>query len=146
MIDPKKIQDVSLQIIKWTNPLAYQIGESITKQMKKSEEAVDKGNLSELKDELLRQELSGKIAEAQARVAQELAIARRIDSAEEVEIEEYYDLHGSGNLGLSVDCAKETVGLGAHAEGRRITKRVYHFKGWRKESELTLEQILTETK
>lgn len=146
MIDSKTLQEASLQLFKWTNPLAYQIGESIVKQMKKSETAVEKGNLSELKDELLRQELSGKIAEAQARVAQELAIARRIDSAEEVEIEEYYDLQGSGNLGLSVDCAKETVGLGAHAAGRRITKRVYHFKGWREESEITLEQFLTKNK
>jgi len=44
----------------------------------------------------MRQELEGRIAEYQARVAQEVAIAKRIDNALEVENEEFYDTSGEG--------------------------------------------------
>jgi len=65
---------------------------------------------------------------AQAKVEQELAISRRIDGAEEVEIEEFYDLSGKGNAGLNTD--GETVSLGFGGEGRRVTKRIIKFKGY----------------
>jgi len=51
------------------------------------------------------------MAEAQAKVAQELAIARRVELAEQVEIEEFYDTSGEGNIGLKAD--EKSVALGA---------------------------------
>ena len=66
------------------------------------------------------------MAEAQARVAQELAIAKRIEVAEEVEMEEFYDYSGEASLGLKAD--KQSVSLGAGASGRRVSKRIYRFK------------------
>ena len=68
-----------------------------------------------------------RMAEAQARVAQELAIAKRIEMATEVEIEEFYDIQGEGSLGVKAD--EKAVTLGASASGQKVCKRVYHFRG-----------------
>lgn len=84
-----------------------------------------------LQEEATKQRLQMELAREQARVAQELAIARRIDSAEEVEIEEFYDVSGKGNLNVGVDAATSTGSIGLGGEGRKVTKRIYHFKGWR---------------
>jgi hypothetical protein len=65
--------------------------------------------------------------EAQARVAQEMAIALRIQGAAEVQIEEYYDYAGEGKVGLGTD--QKGFTLGASGAGRRISKRVYKFTG-----------------
>ncbi len=65
----------------------------------------------------------------QARVAQEIAIAKRIESAAEVEIEEYYDNSGKGSAGLSVNAETQTGSMGLSGENRRVSKRVYRFKG-----------------
>lgn len=62
------------------------------------------------------------MAESQAKVAQELAIAQRINTAEEVEIEEFYDVSGKGNIGLQVDMKSETLGLGAGVKEERLQK------------------------
>ena len=70
------------------------------------------------------------IAEGRARIARELAIARRIDTAEDVEIEEYYDSAHEGQGGLNVD-SKKGVSLGGSGSGKNVSKRVYRFKGWR---------------
>ena len=72
-------------------------------------------------------EIKATVLQNQAKVEQELAIARRIDSAEEVEIEEYYDVSGSGSVGLKADEASVTIG--ANGDGRKVTKRVIKFKG-----------------
>lgn len=96
--------------------------------IKKSKEVAEEGDIEKLKVEAARQELESRIAEYQARVAQELAIAKRIETAAEVEIEEYYDSTGEGNLGVNV---KEGVfNLGASGSGRKITSRVYRFKNF----------------
>lgn len=68
-----------------------------------------------------------KMAEAQARVAQELALASRIETAEEVEMEEYYDTSGEGSLG--VQATEGALSLGASGSGRKVSKRVFRFKG-----------------
>lgn len=68
-----------------------------------------------------------RMAEAQARVAQEVAIARRIQTAEEVEMKEYYDYSGDGHIGGKFD--GKNVSVGAGGSGRRVSKRVYKFKG-----------------
>lgn len=67
------------------------------------------------------------MAERQAKVAQEVAIARRIEMAEEVEIEEFYDTSGEGNVGASTD--GESVSLGLQGKGKHVVRRVYRFKG-----------------
>jgi len=69
------------------------------------------------------------IAEGRARVARELAIARRIDTAEEVELEEYFDVVREGKGGVHVD--GKGAGIGISGSGKSVTKRVYRFKGWR---------------
>ena len=77
----------------------------------------------------LRQEIEARVLKEQARIEQELAIARRIDSAEEVEIEEYYDTSGEGALGLKGD--ESSVTVGASGSAKKIVKRIYKFKGYR---------------
>ncbi|HFD4029231.1 hypothetical protein HJ124_23145 [Vibrio parahaemolyticus] len=81
----------------------------------------------ELSEEATKAEIESRILLSGAKVEQELAIARRIDSAEEVEIEEYYDTSGKGNLGLTTDGSTISAGLGG--EGRKVTKRIIKFKG-----------------
>ncbi|MED4802625.1 hypothetical protein [Bacillus atrophaeus] len=90
-------------------------------------------NLEELESEVARQEV---ISEAQAKVFQEIAIADRIMRANEVEIEEYYDTQGDGAAG--VQYKESNLNIGVSGSGRRISKRVYRFKGF-KETELQPE-------
>ena len=90
-----------------------------------------KMNLAELQEDAIRSRIEMEKLQNIARAEQEAAIARRIDNADEVTIEEYYDVSGKGNVGLTADAKTETLALGVAAEGRRITKRVYTFKGWR---------------
>ena len=65
--------------------------------------------------------------EAQARVAQEMAIAARIQTAAEVQIEEFYEYGGAGKGGLGTDGSGLT--LGVSGSGKRVSKRVYKFTG-----------------
>lgn len=81
-----------------------------------------------MQQEAAKQEISLKMAELQARVAQEVAIARRIDTAEEVSIEEYYDTSGKGGIGVVAE--GESTSAGISGSGKRVSKRVYTFKGW----------------
>lgn len=78
------------------------------------------GTVEDLQTEARKQEI-------QARVAQELAIAERIGNAETVEIEEFYDVGGEGNVGVSAK--KGSLNVGVSGEGRKVTKRIYKFKG-----------------
>lgn len=77
---------------------------------------------------LAREESLARVAEATARVQQELAIAGRIATADEVEIEEFYDGMADGTAGLKTDGKGVTAGVSA--SGRRVTRRVVRFKGW----------------
>ncbi|MCU6709378.1 hypothetical protein M6D81_11735 [Paenibacillus sp. J5C_2022] len=97
--------------------------------IRKSKEVADEGDPEKLRIEEVRQSLECRIAEYQARVAQEVAIARRIETAYEVEIEEFYDANGEGKLGLNVS-EGEGINLGASGSGRKVTRRVYRFKGF----------------
>jgi hypothetical protein len=111
------------------NPSGYLLGqivEATSKNVSKAETLSGK-ELAVLKLESERQELQMRMAEAQARVAQEVAIARRIETAEEVEMEEFYDYSGEGHIGAKSD--GESLVLGAGGTGRRISKRVYRFRG-----------------
>lgn len=109
------------------NPTGYLIGLGIKKIVESISESDSSTPMSTLREESLRAEIKAKALLAQAKVEQELAISRRIDSAEEVEIEEFYDTSGKGNAGLNTD--GESISLGLGGEGRRVTKRIIKFKG-----------------
>lgn len=110
------------------NPVTSLILAATEKAIKKSDEITENGNIEALKDEAMRQEISLKMAREQARVSQEIAIARRIDTAEEVSIEEYYDTSGEGGIGLK--STEAGISLGINGSGKQVVKRVYKFKGW----------------
>ena len=101
------------------------VGE-ITDSVSETREAT-KMELADLRLMAEKQALQMRMAESQAKVAQELAIARRIERAAEVEIEEFYDLQGEGSLGVKVD--EKAVTLGASASAQRVCKRIYKFRG-----------------
>ena len=87
--------------------------------------SVHVGDLAVVREETERQENEMRRLEAQAKVAQETAIATRIATAKEVTIEEYYEYGGEGKLGASADSKGFT--LGASGSHKRISKRVYKF-------------------
>ncbi len=93
----------------------------------------------ELTESAKKAELESFILQAKAKAEQELSIARRIMCANEVEIEEYYDINGKGNAGLNVDESSFTFGVSG--EGRKVTKRVIKFKGF---NEKYIQEIKTE--
>lgn len=109
------------------NPVGYLISKGLKKVVDGITESDSSQPLAQLAEESRRAEIKAKALLAQAKVEQELAISRRIDSAEEVEIEEYYDTSGKGGLGLETN--GEAASLGLSGEGRRVTKRVIKFKG-----------------
>ena len=121
------------------SPVGFLISEALTASIGKSKDLSNNGTIAELEEEAIKQELSNRISESQAKVAQELAIASRIESADEVEIEEYYDISGDGNIGLSA--GESGVKLGTGGSGRKVTKRIYRFKGW---NEKSLEELVEE--
>ena len=110
-------------------PLLGPIAGAMIQAVKSAKDAVDVGDLGRLGHEVQRQELALRMAELQARVAQELAIAQRIESAAEVEIEEYYEAGGEGTLGFRPGPGGGVVG--GSASGRRVSKRVFRFLGTR---------------
>ena len=111
------------------NPTGYLIEKMMNRNVESFSANSEKSTLQELKEDALREEIKSSVLQNQAKVEQEPAIARRIDSAEEVEIEEYYDLSGNGGVGLKGDEAGVTFGL--NGEGRKVTKRIIKFKGCR---------------
>lgn len=131
--------------LRYTSPVGWLVAEGAEKAAQLVANASDKG-VDQLREEITKQNLQILFAQQQARIAQELAIARRIDNAEEVEIEEFYDTSGKGSASISVDQSSQTASIGVGAEGRRVTKRVYHFKGWRPQDSEVMTQILEEEK
>ena len=120
------IADVALELTRVVSPLIARIIDALTKSSIAIELASDKGT-SELQDEVEKQRIKMQFELQQAKIAQELAIAHRILNAEVVEIEEFYDNSGSGQVGLTVE--KETASLGLGVAGKSVTKRIYQFKG-----------------
>lgn len=111
------------------NPTGYLVGKVAEYALNsvKSNSDINKSEIEDLQIIAQKQEIQMQMAEAQAKVAQELAIAKRIELAEEVEIEEFYDLSGEVGAGVKADQSCITAGLST--SGRRVTKRVYKFKG-----------------
>jgi hypothetical protein len=111
------------------NPTSYLLEKIVKSASKNVESPKPDGSddIVALRLETERQELEMRIAEAQARVAQEVAIARRIQTADEVEMEEYYDYSGDGHIGGKYDGTN--ISIGAGGSGRRVSKRIFKFKG-----------------
>ena len=70
----------------------------------------------------------------------EFSISRRIDTAEKVTIEEYYETRAGGKAGASIDPVEKSGSAGLGGNGERVTKRVYTFEGAR---EITKEEVET---
>ncbi|NAN54819.1 hypothetical protein EX349_26865 [Pseudomonas protegens] len=87
----------------------------------------DTDRVDVLREETVKRELEMRMAEAEARVAQELAIARRIETAEEVEMTEFFEYAGEGHAGLKAN--ESSISVGVSGSGRRISKRKFVFKG-----------------
>lgn len=103
-----------------------------------------KKNLESLNQEAMRQKIEMDLALQHSRVAQELAIAQRIENAKTVEIEEFYDISGKGQGGLAVDANSLTASLGASGERSKVSKRVYRFTGFKQNPEVEkIEQEVT---
>lgn len=119
--------DVLLNILEGvkivSSPTSFLI-DSFAQSLKDKEEP---SGIVELRVETERRELEMRMAEAEARVAQELAIARRIETAHEVEMTEYFDYSGEGHVGLQAGA--ESISVGAGGTGRRVSKRKFVFKG-----------------
>ena len=117
--------DIGIAVL---NPTAFLLKKLAGKVVSSSKDDLHSMPLSDLEVEAQKQSIEMAMARAQAKVAQELAIARRIEVAEEVEIEEFYDASGEGNLGVRAGETGFTVGAGG--AGKRVTKRVYKFRGF----------------
>jgi hypothetical protein len=126
----ESVWNKSKSILKYANPVAWMVAEGVEKTIDSIKKASEQG-IDELKIEITKQNFQIQIQQQQARISQELAIARRIENAAEVEIEEFYDASGSGNLGINFDAKSETGSIGIGGEARKVTKRVYHFRGWK---------------
>ena len=115
-----------MSLIDWISPTNSLIGIAF----KTTADAFNKNNnssIQELEEIALKADIEARIFLNQAKVEQELAIAHRIATSEEVEIEEFYDTTGKGNLGLNAE--EQKLKLGLSAEARKITKRVIKFNG-----------------
>ncbi len=95
-----------------------------------SESVSETKDLSIIDEEAKRQALELQMAHAQAKVAQEIAIANRIENAKEVVLEEYYEGEAEGKVGVATNEAGVTIGVSG--AGRKVTKRIYRFIGGEK--------------
>ena len=113
----------------YLNPYGFLLGKIVDEMSDSINQTSDatKLELADLRVLAEKQALQMQMAESQARVAQELAIAKRIELAVEVEIEEFYDLHGEGSVGVKAD--EKAVSLGASASAQKVCKRIYKFRG-----------------
>lgn len=127
------------KVMKVTNPLGWLVIKGAENAADALSKAANK-DLHELELEAAKQQIYLQMAQAQARIAQEMAIARRIDNAEEVEIEEFYDTSGKGGVDVKIDPKTQSASGGISGEGRKITKRIYHFRGWRDENETIIQE------
>jgi hypothetical protein len=107
---------------------SYSLAKIIYEKVSRTDVSSDSGQeLMLVRAETERQENEMRRLEAQAKVAQEMAIASRIERASEVQIEEFYDYSGDGKVGINMD--EKSISAGASVSGRRISKRIYKFTG-----------------
>lgn len=124
-----KVAYVVLEQAMLSNVLTGPILRAMGAATDETEAAAKSGELAALEKASREQQLKLQMYEAQAKLAQEVAIATRIEAAQEVQIEEYYEGAGEGAVGVKK--GDSGVTLGASGSGRRVTKRVVKFKGFR---------------
>lgn len=120
---------ITQEVLNAVSPMLGRLMEITTSSTNKTNQVATSGTIDELRVEAERQDITMRMTERQAKVAQELALARRIETAEEVEMEEFYDISGSGNAGIQTD--GHTISAGVGAQGQKVTKRIFRFKGHR---------------
>lgn len=129
------------------NPSGYLMELAFKKSMDAFSTSSSKKDITsqELSEEAIKANIKSTVLTEQAKVEQEISIAKRILIAEEVEIEEYYDVSGSGGVGAKADGSAITLGL--QAEGKKVTKRVIKFKGFNSEAIklLTVKAVETDS-
>lgn len=130
-------------------PIITVLIEEVTKSLdplgiiKKTKEVLDKTTIEDStisENELL----VSKITDVNAAIAQELAIAYRIENSEEVIIEEYYEKDNHGKAGVTADKTKIDVGI--NIEKRKISKRTYTFRGSNNKNAELIEKLLGDLK
>lgn len=140
-MNKKDVKTFAMEVLKVASPLTALIMEVAEMSVTKSIDVTKNGDIEEMKAEVTRQEIATRIAEAQAKVAQELSIANRIDNANEVTIEEFYDVSGDANVGLNFK--ENGLNAGINGSGKKVTKRIYRFKGFR-EDDSNIEEVIQE--
>lgn len=130
------------------NPSTYLIAQGTKLALEKIQSISNEKNkehnlvIQELNKEAERQEIIARVTKMQAKVQQELAIAQRINTAQEVEIEEFYDTTKKAGANIKVDKNVFTGGL--NGEGVNVTRRVYRFTGWHDGADEVFEQSINE--
>ena len=103
------------------------LANSLTESIDKTSKITKSADLMVIDDQLKKQQFELQLAHMQAKVAQEIAIAQRIENASEVIIEEYYEGETKGKVGITGD--ENGLNLGVSGEHRKITKKIYKFIG-----------------
>lgn len=124
---PGKALENAKEVLVAKNPLLGLIVKFASSEIVKSNELTQAGQLEEMRREAEKQEIALAMAERQAKVAQEIAIAHRIETAEEVEVEEFFEYNSKGQIGLDSDGTKLGIGIGG--SGQRVSRRICRFKG-----------------
>lgn len=117
-------KETAKTIAKYTMPFGGYTWDLTEKAINK----VYKSSVTELEEEMKKEEFIHKLKMQQAKIEQELAISERIRTAYKVEIEEYFDGKGKGSVG--VDVSGEGVNVGLKGSGQKVTSRVIRFIGF----------------
>ncbi len=133
-MDTKKIASIAGDVaIEFFVPGYLRAAYTALSKSREDVDAAESQGVASLEEEARKQQIVMEFQAHQARVSQELSIAERIANSAEVQIEEFYDLSGKGHAGAKAD--EQSISLGIGAEGRRVTKRVIRFTGWRNQAE-----------
>ena len=101
--------DVALEASVAAIPFLGPSAAALLRASRDSLKASESNDLDVLTQEADRQRVELLMAEMQAKVAQEMAIAQRIQTASEVEIEEYYEGSKEATAGISASDKTVTV-------------------------------------
>lgn len=102
------------------------IADKIVGLFDKADQQIEGKSDDQIGQQLQHERMKSEMLQVQAKAAFEFALASRIVSATEVEVEEFYEGKGSGGVGI--DLGEQT--LGAHGKGSKITRRIVRLRGW----------------
>lgn len=126
LMNTDKILRATQETLNVVSPLLGSLMKITLGSAEHADNTAKNGTMEELRTEAERQELAMQMAERQAKVAQELALARRIESADDVEMEEFYDVSGAAHAG--VRSGEGTLSAGVGGQGQKVARRIYRFK------------------